>query len=494
MDNVDVFYSLWAGAMVFGMQCGFAMLCAGSLRQKNAKNIMLQNILDACGGAIGFFLCGYAFAFGSGNGNSFIGSTRDFFCIHGLMDGTDLIDFFFQFAFAASCATIVAGTIAERCQMTAYFCYAFALTAFIYPIVVHAVWNSEGFLSTGNDKPFLGVGMIDFAGSGVVHMTGGMCALLGAIVLGPRIGRFHDENGNLLDEPADFRPHSVALQCLGTFILWFGWYGFNAGSTLGISGENDGSIAALAAVNTTMSGAGAGVASMILDSILGYIRDGEVHYDLTMAMNGSLAGLVGVTGACAVVEPWAGLLIGMISGCIYCLGSSLLIKLKIDDSVDGVPVHLFAGIWGCIATGLFAEPMRTKIAYGEQMEHFGWFYSWGRGSGDAHLLLAEICGILFIVAWTCCTMLPFFFVLNSLGLFRINPLEEQVGMDISRHRGPAYMLEDTDKEAIDLLNQSRSQHKYSLTSSRNDGNPAKDELDLSGKNPQDDVNAANSAA
>jgi len=407
-----------------------------------------------------------------------------------LTNGTDLIDFFFQFAFAASCATIVAGTIAERCQMFAYFSYAFALTAFVYPIVVHAVWNSEGFLSTANESPLLGVGMIDFAGSGVVHMTGGMCALIGAIVLGPRIGRFYDENGNTLDEPHTFQPHSVALQCLGTFILWFGWYGFNAGSTLGISGENYGHVAALAAVNTTMSGAGAAVSSMILDSILGFKRDGEVHYDLTMAMNGSLAGLVGVTGACAVVEPWAGLLIGMVSGCIYCLGSSLLIKLKIDDSVDGVPVHLFAGMWGCIATGLFAEPLRTKLAYGDSVEHFGWFYSWGRGSGDANLLLAEICGILFIVAWTCATMVPFFSLLDFFGLFRINPLEEMVGMDISRHRGSAYNLEDANKEAVDLLNQSRSQHKYNLKGNGNNNNgPAKDELDLSGNNPQDDINA-----
>jgi len=431
-----------------------------------------------------------------------------------------LIDFFFQFAFAASCATIVAGTIAERCKMFAYFSYAFALTAFVYPIVVHAVWNKEGFLSTANEDPFLGVGMIDFAGSGVVHMTGGMCALLGAIVLGPRIGRFADENDNALNEEAtsSFQPHSVALQCLGTFILWFGWYGFNAGSTLGISGENYGHVAALAAVNTTMSGAGGAVSSMILDSIMGYMMDGEVHYDLTMAMNGSLAGLVGVTGACAVVEPWAGLVIGLVSGCIYCLGSSLLVKLKIDDSVDGVPVHLFAGMWGCIATGLFAEPMRTKLAYGNEVEHFGWFYSWGRGSGDANLLLCEICGILFIVAWTCATMAPFFFMLNFFGLFRIDPLEEMVGMDISRHRGPAYQhqLDESDKdihkEAVDLLNQSRSIHRADSIRRRNSNdngngngngnsirkgngnvngntinNPAKDELDLSGKNPQDDA-------
>jgi Amt family ammonium transporter len=144
---------------------------------------------------------------------------------------------------------------------------------------------------------FQGVGMIDFAGSGVVHMTGGMCALIGAIILGPRIGRFYDENGNAFDEPRSFAPHSVTLQVLGTFILWFGWYGFNAGSTLGISGENDGHVAALAAVNTTMSGACAAVSAMFLDCVLNFIKSGEIEYDLTMAMNGGLTGLVGVTGA-----------------------------------------------------------------------------------------------------------------------------------------------------------------------------------------------------
>lgn len=140
----------------------------------------------------------------------------------------------------------------------------------------------------------------------------------------------------------------------------------------------------------------------------------------------------------AVVAPWAACVIGFVSGCVYCLGSSLLIKLRIDDAVDGIPVHLFAGIWGCIATGLFAEPTRTQIAYGDDVIHFGWFYSWGRGSGDANLLLAEICGILFIVAWTVGVMGPFFLLLDFAGMFRADPLEELAGLDESRHKGAVY--------------------------------------------------------
>mmetsp|Transcript_4361 Transcript_4361/g.5676 ORF Transcript_4361/g.5676 Transcript_4361/m.5676 type:complete len:483 (-) Transcript_4361:653-2101(-) len=450
------------GAMVFGMQCGFAMLCAGSLRSKNAKNIMLQNILDVSAGAIGFFLCGYGFALS--DGGSFVGSDPDYFALSGLTTGSEYIAFFFQFAFAASAATIVAGTIAERCKMVAYFCYAFFLTSFVYPVVVHAIWNKEGFLSTDNDNPFRGVGMIDFAGSGVVHMTGGMCALIGAIVLGPRIGRFYDTAGRPLDEPATFAPHSVSLQVLGTFILWFGWYGFNAGSTLSITDDDKQDISALAAVNTTLSGAAAALSAMFLEAILGLKRDGEIQYDLTMTMNGALAGLVGVTGGCAVFEPWAALVVGLVSGVVYCLGSYLLIKLKIDDSVDGVPVHLFAGIWGCIATGLFAEPLRTRIAYGEAVENFGWFYSWGRGSGDANLLLAEFVGILFIAGWTIAIMFPFFGLLRYLGLFRMDPMEEIVGMDESRHKGGAYDYSEPDKEAVEALNSSRSGRRGNFSS------------------------------
>jgi len=201
------------------MQAGFAMLCAGSVRQKNVKNIMLKNMLDACGGAIGFYTVGYALAYGRADdaGKEFIGD-RYFF----LQDYDDYIGFFFQFAFAATAATIVAGTVAERCKMSAYLCYSLFLTGFVYPVVVHSIWSTSGFLSAFADEPWKGVGNVDFAGSGVVHMTGGLTALIAAIVLGPRQGRFYDTEGNVLDTPGDFPPHSVALQVLGTFVLWFG--------------------------------------------------------------------------------------------------------------------------------------------------------------------------------------------------------------------------------------------------------------------------------
>ena len=418
------------------MQCGFAMLCAGSVRQKNVKNIMLKNILDACGGALGYWAVGFGVAYESG---TFIGTSGGRFFLN---DYGNYIDFFFQFTFAATAATIVAGTVAERCKMVAYLCYSLFLTGFVYPVVVHAIWNSNGFLSAFNEDAYFG-GMIDFAGSGVVHMTGGATALIAAIVLGPRIGRFYDEDGNAIEDPQPFPAHNVALQVLGTFILWFGWYGFNPGSTLAISPAGYGDVAALCAVTTTLSAAAGAVSSMFTDTLLGFLAEGEAEYDLTMCMNGCLGGLVGITAGCSVVEPWAAVLIGLISGVVYVFASKLLVFLKIDDAVDAIPVHFFNGIWGCIATGLFAAPRHTALAYGAT--NCGLFYS------NGNLLVNEILGIGFIIVWIGGVMTPFFLTLNFLGMFRVDPLEEKVGLDISHHKGAAYNLEVADADDVNEL-------------------------------------------
>lgn len=448
--GADVFFLLFAAALVFLMQAGFAMLCAGSVRQKNVKNIMLKNLLDACGGALGFWTVGYAFAYGGADSanKDFIGNT-DFFLMN-FTGGADYIGWFFQFAFAATAATIVAGTVAERCKMAAYLCYSVMLTGFVYPVVVHAIWASSGFLTAFNDNPFRGVGMIDFAGSGVVHMTGGYTALVAAVILGPRRGRFYDADNNPLPEPAQFQAHSVALQMLGTFVLWFGWYGFNPGSALAITPSGYADVAALCAVTTTIAAAAGCVTAMFTDTLIGRIRTGESEYDLTYAMNGSLSGLVGITAGCSVVTPYAALIIGIVAGWVYCAFSALLLKLKIDDAVDAIPVHFANGMWGCIAVGLFAEPLRTSITYGSD-KHVGWFYSWGRGTGDANLLLVEICGILFIIGWVSLIMVPFFMILNFLGMFRVDPLEEEVGLDISHHKGAAYDLTGPSKADVEEL-------------------------------------------
>eukprot|EP00594_Rhizosolenia_setigera_P007584 CAMPEP_0178953464 /NCGR_PEP_ID=MMETSP0789-20121207/8434_1 /TAXON_ID=3005 /ORGANISM="Rhizosolenia setigera, Strain CCMP 1694" /LENGTH=495 /DNA_ID=CAMNT_0020634727 /DNA_START=87 /DNA_END=1574 /DNA_ORIENTATION=+ len=455
--SVDGFYLLWAGATVFLMQAGFAMLCAGSIRSKNVKNIMLKNLLDACAGALGFWSIGYALAYGGSDGTYTRFNGDQNFFLRGFETGGDYIGWFFQFAFAATAATIVAGTVAERCKMSAYLCYSLFLTGVVYPIVVHAIWATSGFISAFNPNPFLGVGMVDFAGSGVVHMTGGFTALVAAAILGPRKGRFYDEDGNALEEPVSFPPHSVALQVLGTFILWFGWYGFNPGSTLMASGSED--VAALCAVNTTLSAAAGCVTALFVDSILGKMASGEAEYDLSMAMNGALGGLVGITAGCSVCTPGMSVIIGIISGLVYKFSSALLVKLKIDDAVDAVPVHFFCGMWGCVAVGLFADPAKMDTA-GYNSDLCGAFFG-----GGGTLLGVEICGILFIIGWISVIMIPFFYGLKVAGLFRVDPLEEDVGLDISHHKGSAYDISGPKQEDVDELMVRRSQHGKSGVSS-----------------------------
>ena len=432
---------------MFLMQAGFAMLCAGSIRATNVQNMLLQNMLDACGAALGFYAIGYALAYGdneSDDSTTFIGTKTYFF-----HDGLDsYISWFFQFAFAATAATIVVGTVAERCKMVSYFCYSFFLTSFVYPVVAHSVWDPHGFLSTQNKDPLLDIGMIDFAGSGAVHLTGGCTALVAAIILGPRIGRFYDEDGNELDEPHTFPPHSVALQVLGTFLLWFGWYGFNPGSTLSISPDGYGDIAALAAVTSTLAGASALFSALLTYYIYTDYTTGEPVFDLTYAQNGALSGLVGVTGSCAVVQPWAAVVIGIVSGFVYFLGSRALIHFKIDDAVDGIPVHFANGIWGCIATGLFADPDLVLSVY--SVRKGGLFY------GDADLLGVEVCGILFILGWTIFLTGPFFYTLKMTGLLRVDPEEERVGLDISKHGGSAYNVSGPDEKHLKEFERSRS--------------------------------------
>jgi Amt family ammonium transporter len=422
---------VYAAALVFLMQAGFAMVCAGAVRKKNVQNTLLKNLLDACGASLAFFATGYAFAFGGMDITSpektFVGHTNFF-----LMNVDDLAFWIYQYAFSAASATIIAGTLAERCQMTAYLCYSLMLVGWVYPIIVHSIWNPQGFLSAHSIDPLWGVGMVDFSGSGVVHMTGGITALYATMILGPRCGRFHDEAGRIRDRPKVFPAYSKALQMLGTFILWFGWYGFNAGSALLGTHRDTGGVAALAATNTTLSGGSAGVISLFLHLWWLERTTGEPFFDITYAMNGALAGLVAVTGGCGVFEPWAAVITGAVAGVLYNIGTKLLMKLRLDDAVEAIPVHLFAGVWGVISVGLFASPNRLFDVYGRN-EHPGLFYSWYQGRSDGTLLGAQLVGILFIAGWVGAIMFPFFVWLDWKGWFRADPLDEIVGLDTSYH-------------------------------------------------------------
>jgi len=491
-SNLRSFLLVVSGGMIFFMQSGFAMMCAGSVRLKNVQNTMLKNLLDACGAALAFYLVGYAFAFGgdiaaagsstisNNTATSFIGY-QDFVSV-----GPNPAFWFFEYTFSATSVTIVAGTLAERCQMAAYLAYSVVLAGFIYPVVAHSVWSDRGFLSQTNENPFMDQGVIDFAGGGVVHLNGGLIALYATLVLGPRRGRFYDAQGEPLENPQPFPGHSVALQLLGTMILWFGWFGFNPGSALLLSdNEQFGQVASNAAVATALSGASGGVCALFTNLWWEERMTGEPKFVIEMAMNGALSGLVAVTSGCAVMEPYAAIITGVVAGWCYMLSSSLLIKLRIDDAVNAIPVHMVNGCWGLIATGLFASPRMLQLTYvGKNPDHPGFFYSFANGGADANLLICQLCAVLFIIGWTFVTMFPFFIWLNYRGWLRADSLEELVGLDVSYHGRSTHGVNgDIKTEYIEAYNRYKDTIRQRNHHGQNNTNPDREQLPFSDTPP-----------
>ncbi|CAM9435583.1 unnamed protein product [Choristocarpus tenellus] len=428
--DLDTLWLMIGAILVFFMQTGFAMLEVGSVSIKNTKNILIKNVGDASLGALCWWLLGFGVAFGKDKGR-FIGG--DAFALKGdffenesgdLTNGYSYASWLFQWAFAATAATIVSGAVAERVSFNAYVVYSIVLTCFIYPVVVHWAWHTRGWASSFADPSDLlfDCGVIDFAGSGVVHMTGGMAALIAAIVIGPRIGRFNqDGTSNTL--PAQ----SAVLQTLGTLILWFGWYGFNGASTLYIIGLSG--VAAKTMVTTTIGAASGALSSCILHKL-------SLHYwDAGAANNGILAGLVAITAPCSTCEPEGAFVIGVVAGLVYFLASSLLEKLKIDDVVNASPVHLFCGMWGVLSAGFFATKTNYSAAYYSERASTcaGVFYG-----GDGSTLLAAFVFILAILAWVgvTCTIL-FVSIKLTIGM-RVSKEMEEAGLDDSKHGGQTY--------------------------------------------------------
>lgn len=405
---VDEGFVLMSGYLVFFMQLGFAMLTAGSVRSKNTKNALLKNLLDACVGSLAYYLFGYAFAYGSQG--LFIGWGQ-FAASRG-----NLTEWFFQWAFAATAATIVSGSVAERTSFYAYMAYAFFITGFVYPLVSHWVWGN-GFLMRG----LFGVSMVDFAGCAVVHIVGGFAGLSGSYIVGPRIGRF-----NSAGEVQAMPGHSAPLVTLGTFVLWFGWYGFNPGSALGLS---DGKylVVARCAVTTTLSAASGGITTLIVKKKTDHI------FDLTSVLNGVLAGLVSITSSCAFVETYAALIIGSIGALVYLGAAALLLKLKIDDPLEAFPIHGAAGIWGVSAAGIFARKDLLDAA-GFAGKYAGLFY----GPNPGYLLGINLLGTLIIIGWTLGTITPLFLLMKHFSVLRLPKDEEIIGYDISKLGGVAY--------------------------------------------------------
>ena len=364
-EALDTFWLLFTGSLVFFMQCGFGMLEAGAVKSKSTQNIMLKNLFDAAIGGLLWWLIGFGITNEGGNaffGVTPLGNRGSHYATYEQMSadatnnpasGLDWALVFFQFTFAAAAATIVSGAVAERAQLPAYLLFTCICTGVIYPVVAHWVWSSTGWVSIMNPDAFLG-GMIDFAGSGVVHMTGGFAAIVGAKVIGPRAGRF-DASGHAVMMPG----HSSVLQVLGTFILWLGWFGFNAGSTLGIN-VRTARQAGRIVLTTTLAPCAGGITCVILERVRGKTKRWDVH----SMCNGILAGLVSITSSCATVTPWASVLIAVIGGFVYRFASTRILRFRIDDPLDAFAVHGACGLWGVLACALFTTPQYAREVAG----------------------------------------------------------------------------------------------------------------------------------
>jgi len=383
--------SVWvvlAGALVFLMQAGFAMLETGMSRSKNAVNIMMKNYMDLCVGSVLFWLLGYGLMFGF-NPTGWLGT--DHFAPS---DGGDweFTLLFFHIMFASTAATIVSGAMAERTSYLSYLFGAVGITAIIYPVLGSWIWNSNGWLKQ--------MGFIDFAGSTVVHSLGGWCALAGVILLGPRLGRF-SETGTIHSIPG----HNVGMMGLGGFILWFGWFGFNAGSTLEAS-TNIG----LIALNTQLSGAMGAISALLISVIL------RKPILISSTVNGGIAGLVAITAGCATMDVPYAALTGFIGGIISVLGVQLLEKVRIDDVVGAISVHGFAGVWGTLAAGIF---LKGNMFNGDQ-------------------IIVQLIGISATFIWVFFAALIMYGLIKVTFGLRVSTMHEQRGLDITEHGEIAY--------------------------------------------------------
>ncbi len=394
--NLNYVWTLVAACLVFFMQAGFAMVESGFTRAKSAVNIMMKNLMDFSMGSIAFWAIGFGIMFGTSSTGWF---GTDGFFLSG-WEGPDgdqwvLAFWMFQCVFAATAATIVSGAVAERTKFTGYLIYSVVLCAFIYPIFGSWAWGS---LLNGNGW-LEGMGFIDFAGSTVVHSIGGWAALAGAIVLGPRIGKY-GKNGEVRAIPG----HNIPMAAIGVFILWLGWFGFNPGSTT----TGDSSIAMIF-VTTNLSAAAGSIFAMFTSWIM------FKKPDIGMSLNGALAGLVGITAGCANVSPGSAIIIGAISGVLVVLSVVTIDKMHIDDPVGAVSVHGVCGAWGTLAAGLF-----------------------NMGGTNAKIITTQLIGIGAAFAWSFGVAFLLFKVIDMTIGLRISKEDEMIGVDITEHGAHAY--------------------------------------------------------
>ena len=410
-------YGVWfliGAALVFWMQAGFAMVETGFTRAKNAGNILMKNLMDFCIGTVMFILIGFSFLLGE-DLLGFIGKPG--FDIFTTYESFDWSNFVFNLVFCATTATIVSGAMAERTKFLSYCIYSGVISALIYPIEAHWIWGG-GWLAQ--------IGFHDFAGSCAIHMVGGISALVGAKLLGARIGKFErDKSGKVIKVNA-FPGHNLPIGCLGVFILWLGWYGFNGATATSVS--ELGSIF----LTTTVSPAVATVVCMIFT----WLKYGKP--DVSMCLNASLAGLVAITAPCDVTDCFGAIIIGTVAGLLVIFGVWLLdYKLHIDDPVGAVAVHCLNGIWGTIAVGLFATDTAPAFSRGfgdgvsfgaNQIAGTGLFYG-----GGFKLLGIQLLGLLSVAAWTLVTITLTFIIIKALVGLRVSEEEELQGLDPVEH-------------------------------------------------------------
>jgi Amt family ammonium transporter len=428
VNPINTVWTLVAAFLVFGMQVGFTMLEAGFCRSRETVNVLMECIVDTCLCGLLFYAFGFAFMFSHGNG--LIG--YHWFFLQGApatyeSTGVAFLAFWlFQFAFADTCSTITSGAMIGRTGFLGDLLYSVAVSGFIYPIIGHWAWGPDGFLATMGSKgfflPSLGMGFHDFAGSTVVHTIGGFIALAGGIVLGPRIGRKFKRDGG-----GPMLPHDLVIAASGGLLLWFGWYGFNPGSTLSaMDFEGIGRVA----TNTTLAACAAGLTAM------SYAYAMTRKWDVSFTVNGFLAGLVAVTCPCYWVSPTGSILLGGVAGVLVVLGVELLEWLRIDDPIGAVPVHGFCGIWGTLSLGLFAcgkYGATGPLAPDNSAPLTGLFYG-----GGVTVLVAQAIGSLIITASTLGVALAVMYTVNAFGLLRVSPEGETYGLDLHEHGISAY--------------------------------------------------------
>ncbi len=403
-------FGVWfliGAALVFFMQAGFAMVETGFTRAKNAGNIIMKNLMDFCIGTVVFVLLGFSLMMAEDYVFGLIGipNLNIFTDFGGFIQG-NASSFVFNLVFCATAATIVSGSMAERTKFISYCIYSGVISLFVYPIEAGWIWNSQGWLAK--------LGFHDFAGSAAIHSVGGVTALIGAIMVGPRLGKYVKDKAGKITKVNAIPGHSITLGALGCFILWFGWYGFN-----GAAAWNGSSLASIF-LTTTIAPAVATCTTMIFT----WIKNGKP--DVSMCLNASLAGLVGITAGCDALDAIGSIVVGIVSGILVVVVVEFLdLKLHIDDPVGAVGVHLANGVWGTVAVGLLANPEAPAGLS-------GLFYT-----GSAKLLGIQIIGILAVLTWTIVLMTASFFVIKKTVGLRVSAEEEIKGLDSTEHGLPS---------------------------------------------------------